>query len=729
MMKKNINRIIRNLAGGSKCLLTTADNRSKSTVCRQSIDHGLQAVHGLLLTQLNFKPDFLWLLVKKQLIRKMQISLVLGFFLLVSLPIFSQQNTLRYADQEFALKRYEYAGSQYEQAFAERESYYAARRAAECYGLIRSYEKAFYWWGKAVSFEESNRNDSLHYANAGVQAGQKVAGLGITLTATEAVKVFGQRAISDNPRLRFIPIEKYNSAGTDYGLRIDEKGRKYFVTDRGLEKEMEKKYLRLDIKRALSEKEIDGLNDRGYHLILVEKDGELIPAIQDSREFYHTSMPAFFKVGTSQEVIFTGVLREKENRLGLGKTTEFYPGLYRAEVQADGTFANIQPLPFNESSSYSVMHAFVDNNTLYFSSDGQGGFGGFDIYQVPILENGYGSVFNLGSNVNGPHDEVFPFVKDGIVYFSSNRYEGLGGLDIYRTGQLGKGSSMNLGKVYNTPQDDFGYFMDGQGNQFLSSDRGMSESRDDIYAGKYLFDYYTIRVFGKDSARLDRDRELVVELKNISGEKISLDKLKEGFVAELSQGEYFLEISREGYLPARVPLVATDPDGTEKIKDVPLEPIVLIAENGAVRTTTPVLLAEDVVYFDLDAYDIRKDGKKILDQAVALLRKYPFLRLQIDSDTDSRGSTRYNERLSKNRSMEVFFYLKNQGVAADRMEIAWHEESRIANRCGDGEACSEAQHQANRRSVLTLLIHEEDIAKLPTGLNPKKLSFQKLLQK
>jgi outer membrane protein OmpA-like peptidoglycan-associated protein/tetratricopeptide (TPR) repeat protein len=717
MMKKNINRIIRNLAGGSKCLLTTADNRSQTTV------------HGPLLTQLNFKPDFLRLLVNKQFVRKMQLCLVAGFLLLVSFPIFSQQNILRYADQEFALKRYEFAGSQYEQAFAERESYYAARRAAECYGMIRSYEKAFYWWGKAVAFEESSRTDSLRYTNAGVQAGQTAAGLGMTLTATEAVKVFGQRQVSDNPRLRFIPIEKYNSVGTDYGLRTDETGTNYLVTDRGLEKEMEKKYLRFDIKRAFSEKEIDGLNDRGYHLILVEKDGELKPAIQESDEFFHVSMPAFFKVGASQEVIFTGVLREKVDKFRLGKTTESYPGLYRAEVRADGTFANIQALPFNETGAYSVMHAFVDNNVLYFSSDGQGGFGGFDIYQVPILENGYGSVFNLGAYVNGAQDEVFPFVKDGIVYFSSNRFDGLGGLDIYKAGQLGKGLPMNLGKEYNTPQDDFGYFMDGQGNQFLSSDRGMSESRDDIYAGKYLYDYFTFRILGKDSTLLDGDRGLVVELKNLSGEKISLEKVRDGFVAELSQGEYFLEVSREGYLPARVPLLTTDPDGTAKIKDISLEPIPVVAENETVWSSTPVLFAEDQVYFDLDAYDIRKDGKKILDQAVELLKKYPFLKLQIDSDTDSRGSTKYNERLSKNRSMEVFFYLKNQGIAAGRMEVAWHEESRIANRCGDGEACSDAQHQANRRSVLTLLIHEEDIAKLPTGLNRKKLSFQKLLEK
>lgn len=717
MMKKNINRIICNLTGGSKCLLTKADNRSQTTV------------HGPLLTQLNSKPDFHRLLVKKQLVRKMQPCLVAAFLLLFSFPLFSQQNILTYADQEFALKRYEHAASQYEQAFGQRETYYAARRAAESYGMIRSYEKAFFWWAKVVTFEESNRNDSLRYANAGVQAGKTLEGLGISLTATEAVKVFGQRAVTDNPRLEFVPLEKYNSVGTDYGLRTDETGTKYLVTDRGLEQEMEKKYLRLDLRRALSEKEIDGLNDRGYHLILVEKDGEFKPAIQGSEEFYHASMPAFFKVGESQQVIFTGVIRGKENKLGLGKTTESFPGLYRAEVQADGTFANIQALPFNEASSYSVMHAFVDNNILYFSSDGQGGFGGFDIYQVPILEDGYGTVFNLGSYVNGPHDEVFPFVKDGIIYFSSNRFDGLGGLDIYMAGQLGKGRPMNLGKVYNTPQDDFGYFMDGQGNQFLSSDRGMTESRDDIYAGKYLFDYYTIRVFGKDSARLDRDRELVLELKNISGEKISLDKLKEGLVAELSQGEYFLEISREGYLPARVPLVASAPDGTEKIKEVLLEPIAQIVEKDAVWTSSPVLLAEDIVYFDFDAYDIRKDVERILGHAVALLKKYPFLKLQIDSDTDSRGSTQYNERLSKNRSMEVFFYLKNQGIAADQMNIAWHEESRITNRCGDGEACSDAQHQANRRSVLTLIIQEKDIAKLPNGWNRKKMSFQKLLQK
>ncbi|MFN5462143.1 MAG: OmpA family protein [Bacteroidota bacterium] len=659
--------------------------------------------------------------------KSIKMGLLAGFLLLVSYPLFSQQNLLNYADQEFAFKRYEHAGFQYEQAFAYRESYYAAKRAAESYSLIRSYEKAFYWWGKAVEFVESNRYDSLRFANAGVQAGKTVEELGIKLTSAESGKIFGQRPVSDHPSLGFFSLEKYNSTGTDYGLRTDETGVKYLVTDRGLEKQTEKKYLRFDIKRPLSEKELDGLNDRGYHLILVEKDGELKPAIQGPEEFYHASMPAFFKVGSSQEVIFTGVLREREDKLRLGKSSESYPGLYRAEVQEDGSFKNIQPLPFNETGAYSVMHAYVDKNILYFSSDGQGGYGGFDLYEVPILENGYGQVFNLGSNVNGPHDEVFPFVKDDVLYFSSNRFESLGGLDIYRAGQLGKGRTSNLGKVYNTPQDDFGYFVDGQGNQYLSSDRGMSESRDDIYVGKYLFDYFKIQIFGQGSAVSNKD--LVVELKTKEGEKIALEKNEEGLVAGLKEGEYVLEIRKDGFVPQTISFVATIPDGTEKIKSIRLEPIPVNVESGEARETPLMLLAEDKIYFDLDKYEIRADADRILKQAEALLKKYPFLKLKIDSDTDARGTTRYNDRLSKNRSMAVFFYLKNQGIEAGRMDIAWHEESRLVNSCGDGAACSDEQHQANRRSVLTLLIDEKDIAKLPQGWNREKMSFQKLLQK
>ncbi|WP_188444663.1 OmpA family protein, partial [Belliella aquatica] len=71
----------------------------------------------------------------------------------------------------------------------------------------------------------------------------------------------------------------------------------------------------------------------------------------------------------------------------------------------------------------------------------------------------------------------------------------------------------------------------------------------------------------------------------------------------------------------------------------------------------PLILAEDMVYYDLDKYEIRPDASKVLKAAEDLLKKYPFLKLEIASHTDSRQTLLYNDRLSKNRSMAVFFHL------------------------------------------------------------------------
>ena len=60
-----------------------------------------------------------------------------------------------------------------------------------------------------------------------------------------------------------------------------------------------------------------------------------------------------------------------------------------------------------------------------------------------------------------------------------------------------------MGKPYNTAQDDFAYFVDEEGVEYLSSDRGMSESRDDIYYLASLLDRYRLRVSAESGERLD----------------------------------------------------------------------------------------------------------------------------------------------------------------------------------------------------------------------------------
>ena len=97
----------------------------------------------------------------------------------------------------------------------------------------------------------------------------------------------------------------------------------------------------------------------------------------------------------------------------------------------------IKPLPFiYNNPGYSVGQPFLtaDGNTMYFSSNMPGGFGGVDIYRVTKNQAGeWSNLQNLGNKINTEGDEMYPFVEENnnMLYFSSNARYGLGGLDIF----------------------------------------------------------------------------------------------------------------------------------------------------------------------------------------------------------------------------------------------------------------------------------------------------------
>ena len=87
-----------------------------------------------------------------------------------------------------------------------------------------------------------------------------------------------------------------------------------------------------------------------------------------------------------------------------------------------------------------------------------------------------------------------------------------------------------------------------------------------------------------------------------------------------------------------------------------------------------------------------------------ILKKYPYMEIEIGSHTDSRGSFRYNEALGIRRANSTYEYLVSRGVNPNR--IKKHEgfgEYNLVNDCKDGVDCSEQAHQLNRRSVFKVL--------------------------
>lgn len=166
------------------------------------------------------------------------------------------------------------------------------------------------------------------------------------------------------------------------------------------------------------------------------------------------------------------------------------PQLYSA-VLVGNKWESFKSFKYN-NPSYSLAYPSIsaDGQWLYFASDMPGGKGGLDIYRCHKEEDGWGPPQNMGDEVNSKYDEAFPYIrKDGMLYFSSDRHSGFGGLDIYSATKVNDKYTevTNLGAPLNSSTDDFGIlYLDDFTRGYFSSDRASGKGADDIYTFKAL---------------------------------------------------------------------------------------------------------------------------------------------------------------------------------------------------------------------------------------------------
>ncbi len=104
------------------------------------------------------------------------------------------------------------------------------------------------------------------------------------------------------------------------------------------------------------------------------------------------------------------------------------------------------------------------------------------------------------------------------------------------------------------------------------------------------------------------------------------------------------------------------------------------------------------IYFDFDQSNIRPDAQIELMKIVEVLLQYPHLTLKVNTHTDSRGNDAYNLRLSERRAQSTIQWMVSRGIDANRLVGKGYGETQLTNNCGNGVQCTEAEHQANRRS-------------------------------
>ncbi len=223
-----------------------------------------------------------------------------------------------------------------------------------------------------------------------------------------------------------------------------------------------------------------------------------------------------------------------------------------------GKWSEPSPITIGEDSLV-VAHPAItpDGEILYFVSDRDGGFGGKDIWYTEKTGQGWGEAVNMGSAINTPGDEMFPYVReDGILYFSSDTHIGFGGLDIFKASKVedGEWQVVNMGAPINSSSDDFGIVFKGDSEEgIFSSSRGSSKGIDNLYS--FILPKLSFSLNGKI---FNKNGEVVqgayLRLIGSDGTTLKINAPADGtFKVKLKPDtDYVFLVAAEGYLNQKV---------------------------------------------------------------------------------------------------------------------------------------------------------------------------------
>ncbi|MFC7525809.1 OmpA family protein [Parapedobacter sp. GCM10030251] len=660
--------------------------------------------------------------MKENLIDKLRhcsFVLVLGGFLTIGVAVcpVSGQEQLSLRDRaEQVFRKYEYANAAvlYQKLVdTDKPRLADLERLALCYAQMKDYEAAENWYARVVSMEDSDPENLIRYGEVlklnGKYAEAKKQLVGYVSQTGDSGRVAMKLAGCDsaiiwmaNPTVHRLRNEAVNTSLSEFsvfpaGDKVYYTGEpdahmrgvgtygwtgnsflRVYTADRGADNGLSNAVIA-----------VDGINNAPFHIGPVAADA-------DGATLYVT------RTYTGKN----GNVAREERRKYRTNTLE----LYRYTLGDDGNW-RAEPFPYNNVAEYSVGHAAVstDGNTLYFVSDMPGGLGGTDIWYCEKQTDGsWGTPLNAGKTINSMGDELFPNVgPDNTLYYSSDGFAGMGGLDVFETQGGGQQwtSPWNLRFPVNSSGDDFAYLLTYAGEEglagYLSSNRRGGKGGDDIYS--FTFEKPKIiiilrgttadksngkRLEGATVTLYDGDREIVAKRSSDGNGAFE-------FVLDKNRS-YTVLGQKEGYHAdsARVSTLGMTKSDTLEVALL-LEPVFEVGKTFELEN----------IYYDFDKHNIRPDAAAILDELVRTLRDNPTLKIELSSHTDSRGSDAYNMALSQRRAQAAVDYLVSRGIARDRMVAMGYGETRLVNGCGNGVPCSREDHQANRRTEVTVLAY------------------------
>lgn len=317
----------------------------------------------------------------------------------------------------------------------------------------------------------------------------------------------------------------------------------------------------------------------------------------------------------------------------------------------------------------------ADGKTLYFASIRESNIGfdpdnpTSDIYYSTKDEKGnWTKAKNLGSKINTPGNEKSPFIHSDsqTLYFSSDGHLGIGGYDIFfskfRDSDWTK--PVNIGYPINTKNNDLGFVVNTQGTKaYFASNKLNGKGGWDIYAINLYKEARPEKVFLVKGQLVDDNgyalSDAKLEVKNTRTEEVS-----EGVVdaetghyavavtAKNENDDFLMVVKKEDYS-----FSSTLIEPTEETFEKPIE---VNFEVKPIEAGKSVQIND--IYYATASYEINQKSYAVLNEFAEFLKSNPTVKVEIRGHTDNIGSAQTNITLSNRRAQAVYDYLLSKGV-------------------------------------------------------------------
>ncbi len=334
----------------------------------------------------------------------------------------------------------------------------------------------------------------------------------------------------------------------------------------------------------------------------------------------------------------------------------------------------------NFFNNHEHVSFFMGNNEkimLMAIEDKDQSFGEQDIYVCFDKGDGtWSSPLNLGSKINTVNSETNVFLAPDLktLYFSSNGYYGYGGYDIYMAKRLDDSwqswsAPVNLGSIVNSEEDEFCFVITEDGRFAYGYKYFNEKKKHDIYViglppdADLLKNEPVVRIKGKITnadTKATISARLVVTDNNTKKEMaaVQTNEVAGTFEIVLPKGtQYSLSISASGYISASENIqVSVDTLFQDAVKNVALIPI----EVGKVVQLNNLL-------FQRGQAEMLESSYIELDNVVNFMEENPTVVIQLEGHTDNQGDPKGNVILSERRVRTVKQYMVKNGIAAKRV--------------------------------------------------------------